>query len=407
MPNRRPSARRTFRLAVPVAAVLLALAAGAGGFFVAWAATFIDQASVPGNTFTIDTLAPPTGLTATVVGTNIRLDWTATVDTYATGYNVLRSTTQGSGYSPIDTVTPYTAVTYTDNTATAGIRYYYVLQTYFQSWLSVYSNEANAAVPANTGWRSPTIQAAVTSSSGDNNGFESNPTFAFADDASYAEDVNSGTFSSSSCTSTYRDRHRFYNYGFTIPDGQTINGIEVRLDAWADATSGSPKMCVQLSWDGGTTWTASKTTATLTISQQTYTLGSATDTWGHTWSSTQFSDANFRLRITDIASSTARDFFLDWVPVRVTYTPALGFAALPLTSPLDPTVEPTPEPTPEPTVEPTPEPTVDPTADPTLDPALDPDASPAAGTCGRPPPGGAAASLLLWPPLSSGRGIPG
>jgi len=58
MPNRRPSARRTFRLAVPVAAVLLALAAGAGGFFAAWAATFTDQASVGGNTFTTASCFP-------------------------------------------------------------------------------------------------------------------------------------------------------------------------------------------------------------------------------------------------------------------------------------------------------------------------------------------------------------
>jgi len=143
MANRQPSARRTFRLAIRVAAVLLALAAGAGTFLVARAATFTDQASVPGNTLTTDTLAPPTGLAATVVGSNIRLDWTPTTDTYATGYNVLRSTTQGSGYSQIGTATPYTATTYTDNTAAAGTRYYYVLKTYFQSWLSVPSNEAS------------------------------------------------------------------------------------------------------------------------------------------------------------------------------------------------------------------------------------------------------------------------
>ncbi|MCJ7509915.1 MAG: hypothetical protein MUP14_03390 [Dehalococcoidia bacterium] len=232
MPSRRPSARRTLRLAVPVAAVLLALAAGAGGFFVARAATFTDQASVPANTFITDTLAPPTGLAASVVGSNIRLDWTPTTDTYASGYKVRRGTTSGGPYTEINTVTPYTTATYTDSTAAAGTRYYYVLQTYFQSWLSVYSNEANAAVPANTGWRSPTAEAAVTSSSGDNNGFELTPTNAFADGGSYAEDVDSGTASSQDCASTGRDRHRFYDYGFTIPSGQTINGIEVRLDAW-------------------------------------------------------------------------------------------------------------------------------------------------------------------------------
>jgi hypothetical protein len=67
--------------------------------------------------------------------------------------------------------------------------------------------------------------------------------------------------------------------------------------------------------------TTAKTTANLTNSQQTYFLGSTSDTWGRTWSSTEFSDANFRLRITNVADSASRSFRLDWVSVRVTYTP--------------------------------------------------------------------------------------
>lgn len=33
--------------------------------------------------------------------------------------------------------------------------------------------------------------------------------------------------------------------------------------------------------------------------------------WGRTWTDTEFSDANFRVRITDVAASTARTFNLD------------------------------------------------------------------------------------------------
>jgi len=66
------------------------------------------------------------------------------------------------------------------------------------------------------------------------------------------------------CTNTGKDKHLYYSYGFNLPGGSAINGIEVRLDAKADSTTGSPKMCVQLSWDGGLTWTAAKTTTTLT-----------------------------------------------------------------------------------------------------------------------------------------------
>jgi hypothetical protein len=76
---------------------------------------------------------------------------------------------------------------------------------------------------------------------------------------------------------------------------------------------------VQLSWNGGTSWTTAKTTSTLTTSEATYILGSATDTWGRTWTSDNLSNANFRVRVIDVASSTARDFSLDWVAVQVTY----------------------------------------------------------------------------------------
>ena len=71
-----------------------------------------------------------------------------------------------------------------------------------------------------------------------------------------------------------KDKHRFYDFNISLPGGATVTGIEVRLDAFADSTSSAPKMCVQLSWDGGTTWTTAKQTPTLTTSQATYILGS-------------------------------------------------------------------------------------------------------------------------------------
>ena len=54
--------------------------------------------------------------------------------------------------------------------------------------------------PVNTGLLSPSAQAAVTSGSGDNNGYQTNPTSAFANDGVFAVDTNSGTNSNTSCT---------------------------------------------------------------------------------------------------------------------------------------------------------------------------------------------------------------
>ena len=98
-----------------------------------------------------------------------------------------------------------------------------------------------------------------------------------------------------------------------------IQGIEVRLDAKADSTSGAPKICVQLSWDGGVSWTATKSTATLTTSDATYILGGPADNWGFVWTLSTLSDANFRVRVINVSSNTSRDFSLDWVAVRVNY----------------------------------------------------------------------------------------
>ena len=86
-----------------------------------------------------------------------------------------------------------------------------------------------------------------------------------------------------------------------------------------DSTSGSPRMYVQLSPNGGTTWTTGKGTATLSRTDTVYTLGSASDLWSPTWTADQFSDPNFRVRIINVATNTSRDFSLDQITVRVTY----------------------------------------------------------------------------------------
>jgi len=86
-----------------------------------------------------------------------------------------------------------------------------------------------------------------------------------------------------------------------------------------DSTTGTPKMYVQLSGDGGKTWTTAKVTATLKKSDTANTLGSTSDTWGRTWTADELSDANFRVRITNVATNTSRDFSLDQIAVQVTY----------------------------------------------------------------------------------------
>ena len=274
-------------------------------------AIFSDSDSVTPNDFASDTLDSATSLGATG-GASVDLSWTATADTYADGHRVLRSTTSGGPYSQIAEVTPRTTTTYTDSPADGT--YYYVLRSFYQNWESANGNEASATVGActagTTGFLSPTAQAADTGGNGD--GFELNPTNAFLDDAAFASNNDNGG-----------DRHRFYNYAFSIPGTCAVRGIEVRLDWWLESISGANSIDVELSWDGGTTWTAAKNDDVETTTEHSSTLGSSVDRWGHTWSVAEFSDANFRARLTSNSASSTRDFFLDWVPVNVHYGDAI------------------------------------------------------------------------------------
>jgi len=175
--------------------------------------------------------------------------------------------------------------------------------------------------PNSTGFKNPAANSA--DSGGDGDGYEVKPAEAYSDNALFASDNNSGTGAGSGlgCSNTGADKHRFYDYNFSIPGtvNTVITGIEVRLDAKADSIVGSPKICVQLSWDGGLTWTTSQITPTLVGTETTYLLGGVNDTWGHNWQLSEFSNANFRVRIVNTASSTDRDFFLDWIAVKVYY----------------------------------------------------------------------------------------
>ena len=95
------------------------------------------------------------------------------------------------------------------------------------------------------------------------------------------------------------------------------------MDWWLDATSGTNSMDVELSWDGGTSWTAAKTDAQETTSEHTVTLGAAVDRWGRAWSLSEFDNSNFRVRLTSNGTANPRDFYLDWVPVKAHYGDAI------------------------------------------------------------------------------------
>ena len=127
------------------AKISLLVLAVAGAAFLAGTvayARFIDMAPVDSNTFALDVLNAPTSVTATG-GTTITLNWTATPDTYATGYRIFRSTTSGGPYSQVGQVTPRTTTTFVDSPPVGAN--FYVVRAYYQNWESNNSNEVVAS----------------------------------------------------------------------------------------------------------------------------------------------------------------------------------------------------------------------------------------------------------------------
>jgi hypothetical protein len=174
-----------------------------------------------------------------------------------------------------------------------------------------------------TGPKPCTAGSNAADTGGNGNGYEGLPNNACAADGSVATDANTGTNGrSGSCTNTANDRHRFWGYAFGLPGTvSAINGITVRADVGMSNNGGTSNFCVELSWDGGTTWTTAKSVGLTVNAVTTYTLGSATDTWGRTWTAAQLSTANFRVRVTDATTQNNKDYRLDYLAVTVNYTP--------------------------------------------------------------------------------------
>jgi hypothetical protein len=282
-------------------------------------ARFVDQGA-SSLSLSTDTLAPPTGLAATGTVT-ASLTWTPSSDAYTAGYEVFRSTTSGSGYALVNTVTPGSAAS-TTNAPGAGT-FYYVLRSYFQNWRSVNSNEASVTLGQTTsGYQACTAGSNAADTGGDGNGYETAPGNACADDTSSATDANTGTNNNTSCANSGKDRHRFWDFNLGLPVVVgSVDGIEVRLDSGMNNNGGTNNVCVELSWNGGASWTAAKLYDMPISTITTHTLGAPTDNWGHAWTGAELSNANFRVRITDATSQPNKSYLLEYLAVQVTYTP--------------------------------------------------------------------------------------
>lgn len=317
--NHARRATRTPRAAhLIVAMIVLTMCAQVSG---GAAAQFSDTSNKGTNAFNTSWLQPPTSPTATVSGATVTVGWNASVSGIAAATEVYRSATPGGPYTLIATVTPTTTTSYVDTVAASGT-YYYVVRAIVQNWFSANSTEVAATVSLGsaTALSACTSQAADTG--GDGNGYEVTPANACAEDALVATDSKSGSGTSLLCTSAAKDRHRFSTFGLGVPATATILGIEVQVKVGTNNNAGSSLVCAQLSGDGGISWSPVINSAVLTNTGLTlYTLGGVANTWGRIWTGSEFTDANFRVRLIDVSDQGSKDFDLDSVKVRVTYAP--------------------------------------------------------------------------------------
>ncbi len=132
-------------------------------------------------------------------------------------------------------------------------------------------------------------------------------------------------------TGCYYANRGYGTFGFSIPSGSTINGIEVSIEGKSNTAQNCVDFdygtaSVYLSWDNGGTYTVAKTyTVFDTDTDSTVTVGGPTNTWGRTWSSSDFNDGSFTLKL-DIGGGEFQQY-IDAIGVKVYYTEAAASGA--------------------------------------------------------------------------------
>jgi hypothetical protein len=165
----------------------------------------------------------------------------------------------------------------------------------------------NPAGLQNTGLKSPTNGA----------GLFKNP------ERAYTDDTGTDVLKNISAKEKTGFSHQYFDYGLSFPYNAIILGAEVRVDGGVNQTGQNQRFSIELSWDGGTNFTnTGYATPVLTTSEVIYILGSATDTWGRTWSPDELSNANFRVRVINEGDTVPKpkDLYLEWMPVTIYYS---------------------------------------------------------------------------------------
>lgn len=117
-------------------------------------------------------------------------------------------------------------------------------------------------------------------------------------------------------------------FGFTIPAGSTINGIQVDVER-KKSTSAAGTSCsdslISLTKDGSSNTGSTADTNAWPTTEAYQTFGDATDLWSTTWTVAEINDANFGFMFSAVligSSTTGITASVDHVRITVHYTEA-------------------------------------------------------------------------------------
>jgi hypothetical protein len=223
-------------------------------------ATFANVAFTGGSGGIVTTPAAPAAVFATGSSKSISVRWLPSFG--ATAYDLLRSTTSGSGYTALASNLSAATTSYVDMTAVAGTTYYYV---------------ARAKNSAGTSGDSSQFRAALLPTTMVNLAFSGSSTASFNQDSITEGSAKAFDTDPGSKWYGYNSPTGWLQYDFGANNAQVVKRYTVSS---ADVDTRDPKSWTFLGSQDGSNWTTldsqSNQTFANRMQQNTYDLGNAT-----------------------------------------------------------------------------------------------------------------------------------
>ena len=136
--------------------------------------------------------------------------------------------------------------------------------------------------------------------------------------------INTADNSRAITLSSTFDAATINNFSFGLSSGVTIDGIEVNTEFSNNSGAATATLQISLSWDNGTNYTATKSDTVTSSTDKNSTLGGATDTWGRSWTDSEFANGTFLVKV-EGKTTAGGNCRLDFFQIKVYYTvPSTG-----------------------------------------------------------------------------------